>query len=97
LLTLSQGDRHRARVQPFPATRNPDLAHRPGARCAFKVPDAARFTNQFFSICGGRVPRQPAGTDSVLIPAGSLDGEPPIALQSRIFTGSRASHLNDSF
>ena len=58
---------------------------------AFKVPDAARFTNQFCGICGGRVPRQPEGIDSVLIPAGSLDDEAPIRPQARIFTGSRAS------
>jgi hypothetical protein len=37
------------------------------------------------------VPRQPAGTDVVMIPAGSLDAEPPITPQARIFTGSRAA------
>ena len=58
---------------------------------AFKVPLAVRFTNQFCGICGGRLPRQPQGTDTVLIPAGSLDGEPPIGPQARIFTGSRAN------
>jgi hypothetical protein len=58
---------------------------------SFKVPEAARFTNQFCGICGGRLPRQPQGADTVLIPAGSLDGEAPIGPQARIFTGSRAS------
>ena len=58
---------------------------------AFKVPAAQRFTNSFCATCGGRVPRQPAGTDVVMIPAGSLDAEPPITPQARIFTGSRAA------
>ena len=58
---------------------------------AFKVPEAKRFTNQFCGLCGARLPRQPAGSDTVIIPAGSLDGEVPIRPQARIFTGSRAS------
>ena len=58
---------------------------------AFKVPEAQRFTNQFCSICGGRLPRQPEGADTVVVPAGSLDGEAPIRPQARIFTDSRAS------
>jgi hypothetical protein len=37
---------------------------------AFKVPEAKRFTNTFCAACGGRLPRQAAGTDIVLIPAG---------------------------
>ena len=58
---------------------------------AFKVPEAKRFTNQFCAFCGGRVPRQPTGTDAVLVPAGSLDDEAPIRPQARIFADSRAS------
>jgi len=58
---------------------------------AFKVPQATRFTNQFCGLCGGRVPRQPQNTDTVVIPAGSLDNEAPIGPQARIYTGSRAS------
>ena len=58
---------------------------------AFKVPEAKRFTNLFCVMCGSRLPRQLPHTDSVVIPAGSLDGEAPIRPQSRIFTGSRAS------
>jgi hypothetical protein len=57
----------------------------------FKVPEAMRFANQFCDICGGRLPRQPPDSDTVLIPAGSLDDEAPIRPQARIFTGSRAS------
>jgi hypothetical protein len=58
---------------------------------AFRVPEAKRFTNQFCGICGGRLPRQPAGTDTVVLPAGSLDEEAPIRPQARIFTDARAS------
>jgi hypothetical protein len=58
---------------------------------AFKVPEAKRFTNQFCGICGPRLPRQPQATDTVVIPAGSLDDEVPIRPQARIFTSSRAS------
>ncbi len=57
----------------------------------FKVPEAQRFTNSFCATCGGRVPRQAPGTDVVLVPAGSLDVEPPIKPQGRIFTAWRAS------
>ena len=57
----------------------------------FKVPEAKRFTNQFCGICGARLPRQPQDTDTVVIPAGSLDNEAPIAPEARIFTGSRAN------
>jgi hypothetical protein len=58
---------------------------------AFKIPEAIRFTNQFCGICGGRVPRQPPESDTVVIPAGSLDDEAPIKPQARIFGGSRAA------
>lgn len=58
---------------------------------SYKVPEAKRFTNQFCATCGSRLPRQAAGTDVVMIPAGSLDDESPIAPQARIFGGSRAS------
>jgi len=58
-------------------------------RC-YKVPEAKRFTNCFCSNCGSRVPRQVKDTDMVIIPAGSLDTEPPIKPQARIFWESRA-------
>ncbi|MBS1163901.1 MAG: aldehyde-activating protein [Burkholderiaceae bacterium] len=58
---------------------------------SYKVPEAQRFTNTFCATCGGRLPRQPAGTDMVIVPAGSLDGEPPIKPTGRIFYGSRAA------
>jgi hypothetical protein len=57
----------------------------------FKVPEAQRFTNAFCSTCGGRVPRAIAGAGRVMIPMGSLDVDPGIEPQARIFQGSRAS------
>lgn len=57
---------------------------------AFKIPEAKRFTNNFCSICGSRLPRQAKDSDMVMIPAGSLDDEPPIHPQARIFSESRA-------
>jgi len=56
---------------------------------SFKVPEAKRFTNVFCETCGGRLPRQ--AMDAVIIPAGSLDDEPPMKPGARIFYGSRAS------
>jgi hypothetical protein len=55
----------------------------------FKPPDAERFTNTFCEVCGGRVPR--ANGPMVFIPAGSLDVEPELLPQARIYMGSRAS------
>lgn len=57
----------------------------------FKLPEAKRFTNTFCRTCGGRLPRVIEGMDMVFIPAGSLDQDPPLAPQARIFIGSRAS------
>ena len=58
---------------------------------SFKVPEAKRFTNSFCSTCGSRLPRQARDSDVVVIPGGSLDDEPPIKPQARIFCGSRAN------
>lgn len=58
---------------------------------SFKVPEAKRFTNSFCATCGGRLPRQPKDTNSVIIPAGSLDEEVPMKPQARIFYESRAN------
>jgi hypothetical protein len=58
---------------------------------SFKPREAQRFTNSFCEVCGSRLPRQATGSDMVMIPAGSLDDEPPIRPQARIFDGSRAA------
>ena len=58
---------------------------------SYKLPDAERFTNRFCRICGSRMPLFFAKTGMVLIPAGSLDEEPGLVPQARIFTSSRAA------
>lgn len=57
----------------------------------YKVPEAKRFSNCFCTNCGSRVPRYVKEVDAVIIPAGSLDSEPPIQPQARIFWDSRAN------
>ena len=57
----------------------------------YKVPEAERFTNSFCASCGARVPRFLEDLGVVSIPAGSLDDEPPILPQARVFMGSRAA------
>lgn len=57
----------------------------------FKPPQAERFTNAFCVQCGSRVPRFIEQSGTVLIPAGSLDEEPDIKPQARIFLGSRVA------
>lgn len=56
----------------------------------YKIPEAKRFARQFCKTCGSPLPRQVKDTDLVIIPAGSLDNEPTIKPQARIFWGSRA-------
>jgi len=56
----------------------------------YKVPEAERFFNCFCSQCGSPMPRVVPQLEGVIIPAGTLDGEPPIQPGSRIFWDSRA-------
>jgi len=56
----------------------------------YRVPEAQRFRNCFCPQCGSPLPRVIPELDAVLVPAGTLDGEPPVAPQARIFWDSRA-------
>ncbi len=56
----------------------------------YKVPEAERFYNCFCSKCGSPMPRVIPQLDAVLIPAGSLDGDPGVKPQHHIFRDSRA-------
>ena len=56
----------------------------------YKLPQAERFTNCFCAACGSPVPRVITELGIAVIPAGSLDQEPPIAPQARIYWDSRA-------
>jgi len=62
----------------------------------FKLPQAERFTNAFCATCGARVPRFIEQQGMVIIPAGSLDDEPDIRPQARIFMGSRTAWSCDA-
>jgi hypothetical protein len=57
----------------------------------YKVPEAERFYSCFCSQCGSPMPRVVPALDGVIIPAGSLDAEPPIQPHARIFWDSRAA------
>lgn len=63
---------------------------------SYKVPEAKRFATSFCRRCGSRVPRFIAEAGMVFIPAGSLDDDPGIAAQARIFQGSRAGWSCDT-
>ena len=56
---------------------------------SYKLPEAERFTSVFCKTCGAPLPRVYDGGIAV-VPAGSLDHEPGIEPQARIFAGSRA-------
>jgi hypothetical protein len=58
---------------------------------SYKLPEAERFTNTFCEVCGSRVPRFIEKLGMVFIPAGSLDEEPQMGPQARIFLDSRAN------
>jgi len=56
----------------------------------YKIPEAERFARQFCSECGSAVARIVPEINGVVIPAGSLDCEPPVRPQARIYWDSRA-------
>ena len=56
----------------------------------YKVPEAERFYNCFCTRCGSPMPRVVPELGGVLIPAGTLDEEPPVMPGGRIFCDSRA-------
>jgi hypothetical protein len=58
---------------------------------SYLPPGATRFRNCFCRVCGSRMPRYDAEHGTVFIPAGSLDDEPSLQPQARIFCSSRAA------
>ena len=58
---------------------------------SYKVPEAERFSVVFCSVCGSPLPRVYEDSGIAVVPAGSLDHEPDIQPQDRIFSGSRAA------
>jgi len=57
----------------------------------FKLPEAERFTRSFCDTCGGPLPREIPEFGLVMIPAGTLNDEPNIRPQARIFQDSKTS------
>lgn len=56
----------------------------------YDVPEAKRFAIVFCSTCGSSMPRVSPEAGIVVIPAGSLDHDPGIVPEARIFSSSRA-------
>jgi hypothetical protein len=55
----------------------------------YKVPEAKRFATVFCSNCGSLMPRVAPDNSIAVIPAGSLDEDPGIRPQGRIFQDSK--------
>jgi hypothetical protein len=64
----------------------------------YKLPEARFYTTAFCRQCGAAVPRVSSERGIVVIPAGTLDTDPPIKPQRHIFTNYRAPwvEINDS-
>ncbi len=57
----------------------------------FRLPEAKRFSRTFCDTCGGPLPREIPQFNMVFIPAGTLNEEPNIRPQARIFQDSKTS------
>lgn len=62
----------------------------------YKVPEAERFATNFCSNCGSLMPRIAPDMSIGVIPAGTLDHDPGILPEARIFGGSRAAWSCDA-
>jgi len=58
---------------------------------SFKVPDAKRYATVFCSVCGSLMPRVAPDNSIAVIPAGTLDEDPGIRPQGRIYQDSRTA------
>ena len=56
---------------------------------SYKVPDAKRFATVFCSVCGSLMPRIAPDRSIAVVPAGTLDEDPGIRPQGRIYQHSR--------
>lgn len=56
----------------------------------YKVPEAKRFATVFCSVCGSLMPRVAPDESFAMVPAGTLDNDPGVRPQGRIFQDSRA-------
>ena len=62
----------------------------------YKVPDARAFATVFCSNCGSLMPRVAPDMSIAVVPAGSLDHDPGLRPEARIFAGSRAEWSCDA-
>ena len=62
----------------------------------YKVPEAKVFKTQFCSNCGSLMPRFRDDMSVCVLPAGTLDHDPGLEPEARIFGGSRASWSCDA-
>jgi hypothetical protein len=62
----------------------------------FKVPDAKRFATVFCTVCGSLMPRVAPDMSIAVVPAGTLDNDPGIRPQGRIYQDSKASWSCDN-
>ena len=56
----------------------------------YKVPDAQRFASVFCRNCGSQMPRIAEDKSLAVVPAGTLDSDPGIMPERRIFRASAA-------
>lgn len=56
----------------------------------YKVPEAKRFATTFCSNCGSLMPRIAPDQSVAVIPAGTLDNDPGVRPEARIFAKSKA-------
>ena len=56
----------------------------------YKLPNTQRFGNSFCPTCGSSMPRKVPTRDLIMIPAGSIDGDPGVRPADHIFVGSKA-------
>ena len=57
----------------------------------FKLPEARYFATAFCRRCGSAVPRTSTELGVVIVPAGTLDDDPPARASGHIYVGSKAS------
>jgi hypothetical protein len=57
----------------------------------YKLPEAERFSRTFCDTCGGPLPREIPNFGLIMIPAGTLNEEPNLRPQARIFQDSKTS------
>jgi hypothetical protein len=57
---------------------------------SYKLPEAARFTHVFCSVCGASLPFLNVARGRAVVPMGSLDDDPRHPPDAHIFVGSKA-------